>query len=94
MNNIDFKNLAKQMMFDLNESEIESLKDDFIFLNQLLALLDEIDTEGLETMIYPFEQETSFLREDTGEKPQEIEDVMKNAQRVKDNMICLPKVIG
>ena len=60
-----FKKLAHDIMFDLNDEEVSELQEEFKVLLQQIELLDGIDTEGVEEMIYPFEAETTFLREDS-----------------------------
>lgn len=93
MNKIDFSVLAKQLMFSLSEQEIVTISEDFILFEQQLALLDEIYTDGVEEMIYPFEDETGFLREDVVDDVLPIEKVLMNASRVRGNLIVVPKVV-
>ena len=56
--------LALDIMFDVSEEEAEDIEKDFVTLEKMLAFFDSIDTEGVEEMVYPFEEPTDFLRVD------------------------------
>ena len=64
MNKEYFKKLAKELMFELSDEESEDIVKEFETLNKQLALLEKVNTDGVEPMVYPFEDETTFLRED------------------------------
>lgn len=85
--------LAKQLMFELTDEEAEAIQSEFEVLQKQLQLLEDIDTEGVEEMVYPFETPTSYLREDEVENVLSVEDALKNAKRVKTDYIVLPKVV-
>lgn len=93
MEKIDFQKLANQLMFELSKEELETISKDFELLTKQLDLLNEIDTDGVEEMIYPFENDTSYLREDVVDHIMESEMAVSNAKEVKDNMIVVPKVV-
>jgi len=59
-----FKGLAEDLMFELTTEEATAIKNEFAILQKQLELLAEINTEGVEEMIYPFEQPTTFMRDD------------------------------
>ena len=88
-----FKRLANQIMFDLSDDEIVQLQEDFKTLTQQMELLDKIDTEGVETMVYPFEAETTFLREDVVTNQISQEEALLNAPKTADGQIVVPKVV-
>ncbi len=85
--------LANQLMFDLNDEEILELQEEFVTLQKQIALLEQIDTEGVEEMIYPFEAETSFLREDEVSHVISREDALRNAKAVMAGHVHVPKVV-
>ncbi len=93
MEKIDFKKLANDLMFDLSKEELISIEDDFELLIQQLSFLDKIDTNGVKEMIYPFEEETSFMRDDEVSDVLSVEDVLANAHTVRDGMVVVPKVM-
>ena len=52
-------------MFDLSDEEAESIVKEFSTLEGQMALMDAVNTGQLmEEMVYPFEDGTSYLRED------------------------------
>lgn len=88
------KSLANQLMFDLSESEIEEIQTEFSSLIQQMALLNEIDTEEVEPMVYPFEEATTYLRDDDAQ-PQHLskQDIFMNAPDAEDDYFVVPKVV-
>lgn len=88
-----FKKLAHDIMFDLSDQEISELQEEFKVLLQQIELLDSIDTEGVEEMIYPFESETSFLREDTVDNVISQEAALLNVKSAKAGHVHVPKVV-
>lgn len=88
-----FRHLANQIMFDLSDSEIEELQEDFKTLTKQMELLDKIDTTHVEEMIYPFDDDTTYLREDVVTHEISQDDALLNAPLVKDKMIVVPKVV-
>ena len=58
------KKLGLKTMFNISDGEMPELVDEYdIFMNHV-AVLEEIDTEGSEPLAYPYEIETTFLRDD------------------------------
>lgn len=88
-----FRKLANQIMFDLNDEEVTSLQSDFAKMLEQMSLLDKIDTEHVEAMVYPFEAATTFLREDEVVEVLTQADALKNAPEVKEGQIIVPKVV-
>ncbi|MGL5979001.1 MAG: Asp-tRNA(Asn)/Glu-tRNA(Gln) amidotransferase subunit GatC [Erysipelotrichaceae bacterium] len=88
-----FQKLAKQLMFELNETEILDLQRDFETLEEQLALFDAIDTDGVEEMVFPFEQETTFLRMDEVSQVVSQDAALLNAHDTENGMIGVPKVV-
>ena len=87
------KKIGLKTMFNISDEEMPELIEDDIFLNHV-AVLEKIDTEGKEPLAYPYEIETSFLREDEPVDVISCEDVLKNAKSVQDDQIKVPKVVG
>ena len=88
-----FKKLAHDIMFDLNDEEVSELQEEFKVLLQQIELLDGIDTEGVEEMIYPFEAETTFLREDSVDNVISQEAALLNVKSAKAGHVHVPKVV-
>lgn len=93
MNKTMILELANELNFKLSEEELNTMVVEFETLHDLLGLLETIDTDGVEAMVYPFETPLVALREDevTHELPQDA--VLKNAYRVKDGYVLVPKVV-
>lgn len=89
----DIKVLANNLMFDLNDEEVEDISKEFDKLDKMLAFFDEIDTNNVEEMVYPFEDETSFLREDEVSNVLSQDDALKNAAKVISGHVVVPKVV-
>lgn len=88
-----FKKLANDLKFDLSDADIEQLKKDFLEVEKQVELFDAVDTEGVEPMVYPFEGETVFLREDTEAETLSQEDALANAADVRMGHVHVPKVV-
>lgn len=88
-----FKKLAHDIMFDVSDDEVVELQAEFKELLSQIDVLNEIDTEGVEEMIYPFEAETKFLREDVVANVISQEDALSNAKSVKAGHVHVPKVV-
>lgn len=88
-----FKKLANQLMFDLSDEEADELVDEFSTLEAQMKLLDAVDTEGVEEMVYPFEAPTTFLREDKVSNVISQDDAMANVKKKLEGHFVLPKVV-
>lgn len=88
------KQLGYQTMFYVTDEEMFALVEEYnIFMNHVKAL-EAIDTENIEPLAFPYEIETTFLREDEATHVISREDALKNAKNVQDNQIKVPKVVG
>ena len=88
------KKLGLKTMFNISDEEMPELVEEYdIFMNHV-SVLEKIDTTGVESLAYPYEIETSFLREDNPVDVISLEDVLANAKSVQENQIKVPKVVG
>ena len=88
-----FKKLAHQLMFDLSDEEADSIVKEFGQLEKQMSLLDKVNTNGVAEMIYPFEEPTTFLREDSVTNVISQADAMKNVTKNLEGHFVLPKVV-
>ena len=88
-----FKTLAHHLMFDLSDEEADSIVHEFGTLESQMALLDAVNTEGVEEMIYPFEAATTFLREDVVSDVLTQEEALKNVKDARMGHVHVPKVV-
>lgn len=93
MNKETIKELANDIMFDVNDDEIKDIEDEFIKLDKMLELFDSIDTNGIEEMVYPFENPTTFLRDDDSSDTISQKDAMANVAKTKQGHVVVPKVV-
>ena len=89
-----FKALALQCRFELSDEEALDIKKEFDVLISQMRLLDKINTEQVEPMVYPFEEETSFMREDVADQVLPVQEVLKNAPKTKNGFFVTQKVVG
>ena len=89
-----FKDLANQLRFSLSDAEAQDIKNEFDVLIDQMDLLNKIDTEGNEPMVYPFDEETSFMREDVADQVLPVQEVLKNAPKTKNGFFVTQKVVG
>ncbi|MBR3839991.1 MAG: Asp-tRNA(Asn)/Glu-tRNA(Gln) amidotransferase subunit GatC [Erysipelotrichales bacterium] len=90
---LDYRKLANQLMFDLSDEEVKELDKEFDTLLKQIELLDTINTDGVEPMVYPFEAPTVFLREDEVDNVLQQADVLKNVKKERAGHILVPKVV-
>lgn len=88
-----FRKLAHQLMFDLSDEEADGIVKEFGELETQMSLLDQVNTDDTEEMIYPFEQATSFLRDDVVTNVISQADAMKNMKKNLEGHFVLPKVV-
>ena len=88
-----FKRLANQLMFDVSDQEIKELQTEFEILEEQIKMLERINTDGVEEMICPFEQETQFLRDDVVDHTIAREDALENVKAVMAGHVHVPKVV-
>ena len=88
-----FKKLAHQLMFDLSDEEADGIVKEFGELETQMSLLDQVNTDDTEEMIYPFEQATTFLRDDVVTNVISQADAMKNVKKNLEGHFVFPKVV-
>lgn len=88
-----FKKLANQLMFNLSDEEADSIVREFDTLSRQMSLLDKVNTDGVEEMVYPFEDETSYVRPDVVSNVIAQEDALANVDRKIEGHFVLPKVV-
>ena len=89
----EIKVLANKLMFDVNEEETAEIQNEFDLLDQMLDMFEKIDTDGVEEMIYPFDEPTAFFREDKESNLLSQDEAMMNAPKVRQGHVVVPKVV-
>lgn len=88
------KDAAKRLLFDMSESEYETLLEEFDIVTKQMSIIgSNNEIEKYEPMSFPFECTTSYLREDIPEEPLSREEALRNSKRKIGGQIKLPKVV-
>ena len=86
--------LAKKLMFTMDDSEYETLSDEFSTILKQMDLIGKIDgISNVEPLIYPFELENVSMREDKVIDELDIDDILKNSGDTLYNQVKVPKVV-
>lgn len=94
MNKETLKMLANKLMFTMEESEYDTLLEEFDTMIKQMDLIGEIKgIENVEPMCYPFPLEDVCLREDKVVDELEIDEILKNSGSTLYNQVKLPKVV-
>ena len=85
---------ANRLLFTMSDEQYATLEDEFKTLIKQMDKIGEIsDLDQYEPMTFPFDCETSFLREDEPVEPLARDVALKNAGNKQDNQVKLPKVV-
>ena len=93
MEQIDFKALAHQLMFDLSDAEVRDIENEFNTLLKQMDLMNAIDTDGVEPQVYCLDDETTFIRDDQVSNVFTQQQALANAPKVRDGHFVVPKVV-
>lgn len=90
----ELKELANRLMFDMQESEYETLQEEFETILSQMEVIGEIEgTDEVSPMSFPFIYESIGLREDEPIEVLSKEEVLKNASDTCENQVRVKKVI-
>ncbi len=88
------KKLALALKFDMDEDYYIQLQKDFETLLQQMDFINQnINTDGVENMDFPFEVINTYLRDDEVIEEYPREEILKNAKEVEANQIKVLKVV-
>lgn len=86
--------LASKLMFTMNESEYDTLSDEFKVILKQMDLIGKIDgISEVEPLIYPFPLDNVNMREDTVVDEMDIDDILANSGDTLYNQVKVPKVV-
>ena len=88
--------LAKRLMFKMNDDEYETLAKEFdVTLKQMEFIGNISDIENVEPMFYPFDLELddSCLREDIPYNEIDFNDMLNNVKEYEGSKVRVPKVV-
>lgn len=85
---------AHRLLFDMSNDEYDTLVNEFdIIIKQMNVIGSNLSIDNYEPMIFPFECNTTFLREDIAAEPLTREEALRNANHKAGGQIKLPKVV-
>lgn len=88
------KEYALKLMFDMEDSEYETLKQEFDIILKQMDLIGKIENiENIEPMTFPFVTYQAKWRSDEVKNTLTVDEIIKNAKEVKDNQVKVPKVV-
>ena len=88
------KKTANNLMFDMTDEEYEQLVEDFEVVLKQIKIFESIEgIDDVEPMTFPYDVTNDYLREDEVTTPENRDDILRNANDVKDGQIRLPKVV-
>jgi aspartyl/glutamyl-tRNA(Asn/Gln) amidotransferase C subunit len=88
------KDYANKLMFDMNDSEYETLANEFeVFLKQF-ELIGKIENiENVEPMTFPYLKEDVTLRDDSISRVVDVDVAFSNCHGKKGDEIKVPRVV-
>ncbi len=89
------KDYAHKLMFDMEESEYETLQEEFEVILKQMDLIGKIpNISDVEPMTFPFKLEEASLREDEVGDYLTTSEVLENAKHQVNDQVKVPKVVG
>ena len=86
--------LANKLMFTMDESEYDTLSEEFEIILKQMDLIGKIDNiSEVEPLIYPNPMDDIKMREDTVVDELPVEDILLNSGSNLYNQVKLPKVV-
>lgn len=92
INNKLIQDIAKLSKLKFNDSDTEKMKEDFKKILAFVDKLNEIDTEGVDPLIY-LSDEKNVLRSDEVTAFTSQEDALKNAPHKDSDYFKVPTVL-
>ena len=85
---------AEKLLFKMNDSEYETLQQEFEVILKQMDLIGKIDgISEVEPMTFPFVTYDAKLREDEVVDELEIDEILSNSGSNLYNQVKLPKVV-
>ncbi len=85
---------AHNLMFDIDEVELQVLTEEYADILEAINHMQTIpNIDHVKAMVFPYELVTDYLREDVANTPLSQEEALKNATKVEEGQIVIPKVV-
>ena len=88
------KEYAHKLMFDMDDSEYETLQNEFEVILEQMDLIGNIpNIKDVEPMTHPFPLEEAHLREDEVGDYLTVDEVLSNVKHQVRDQVKVPKVV-
>ncbi len=88
------KEYANKLMFDMEDSEYETLLKEFDVIEEQMKLVANLEgIDKITPMTFPFEMDYAQYRDDDITRTINYEDALSNSKDVKNREIKVPKVV-
>ena len=90
------KSYANKLMFDMDDSEYETLQEEFDVILKQMELIGQIDSiENVEPLFFPFKNTDATLRDDKEDELETltVDEVLANAKNTLKDQVKVPKVV-
>lgn len=87
------RNVAKLSSLSLTEEEVDTIAPQFAKILDYMAVIDELDLEGVEPLTHVNEYQVNVWREDKVGESLPLEEALKNAPKRNEQFFKAPKVI-
>lgn len=90
------KKYANKLMFDMEDSEYQTLQEEFDTILKQMDLIGQIkDIKNVEPLFFPFKNTDAELREDEDDEGETltVDEVLSNAKNVLKDQVKVPKVV-
>jgi aspartyl-tRNA(Asn)/glutamyl-tRNA(Gln) amidotransferase subunit C len=81
--------LSKDLFFELSESELDDLENEFSSLLEQFNRLENLDVDNLNPTSFPISNSFAVLREDEAIKNENPQELLKNSKNKKGDFIVL-----
>ena len=94
MNKEKLKLYAKKLMFEMEETEYDTLLNEFNIIEKQISMIEKIENiDKVEPMIFPFVTYKAQLRKDEEKEALDVEEVLKNSSSKYLDQVKVPKVV-
>lgn len=90
------KKYANKLMFDMEDSEYQTLQEEFDTILKQMDLIGQIkDIKNVEPLFFSFKNPDAELREDEDDEGETltVDEVLSNAKNVLKDQVKVPKVV-
>ena len=85
---------AHNLMFDIDDIELEVLTEEYADILEAIECMKNIpNIDHVKPMVLPYDLVTDYLREDVTDNVLDKKEALKNASKVEDGQIVIPKVV-